>query len=208
MKEMEKEGVEIAARLMAVSARTAPKTGGADWIHTCILTGQKKDAVAAAMREIGERKALRRSRKQRAEAVKKDWSSDAKSVETSDLLFLVGVQGKKTANLDCGGCGFASCAEMVGATLEAPESVDFSGPFCMFRVMDLSLAVGSAAGTAMDHNVDNRIMQKAGVAALMLGILDPCDLILGIPLSASGKNIFFDRPDKLAAWNALAPKIK
>lgn len=203
MKRLETEGLEIVARLMAVSARTAPKTGGADLIHTRILTNGEKDAVVAAMREIGERKALRRSRKDRAESVIRDWSSDAKSIEDSNLLFLVGIQGKKAAHLDCGGCGFTSCAEMTAAVPMPRGKADFSGPFCMFRIMDLSLAVGSAAGTAMTHNVDNRIMQKAGVAALELGTLQPCDLILGIPLSATGKNIFFDRPDKLAALKTL-----
>jgi uncharacterized ferredoxin-like protein len=78
-----------------------------------------------------------------------------------------------------------------------------SGPYCIFKVMDLSIAVGSAAKTAMEHNVDNRLMYKAGVAALRLGILKPCDLIIGIPLSATGKNIYFDRPDKLEAWKII-----
>jgi len=86
------------------------------------------------------------------------------------------------------------------------DESDFPGPFCMFRIIDLSIAAGSAVKTAMDHNVDNRIMQKIGVAALKLGLLNPCNLILGIPLAATGKNIFFDRPEKLEAWKILYSK--
>jgi uncharacterized ferredoxin-like protein len=69
--------------------------------------------------------------------------------------------------------------------------------------MDFSIASTSAVKTAMEHNVDNRMMYKAGVAALKLGILNPCDLIIGIPLSATGKNIYFDRADKLDAWRII-----
>jgi hypothetical protein len=50
----------------------------------------------------------------------------------------------------------------------------------------------SAVKTASIHNVDNRIMYTIGVAAKKLGLLD-ADVILGIPLSATSKNIYFDR---------------
>ena len=59
---------------------------------------------------------------------------------------------------------------------------------------DLGIAVGSAAKTAQIHNVDNRIMYTAGSVALDLGFLGKeCTVAYAIPLSASGKNIFFDR---------------
>jgi uncharacterized ferredoxin-like protein len=41
-------------------------------------------------------------------------------------------------------------------------------------------------------NADNRIMYRAGVAARDMGLVD-WDFVMGIPLSATGKNIFFDR---------------
>ena len=62
--------------------------------------------------------------------------------------------------------------------------------------MDLGIAVGSAVKTASILNVDNRIMFSVGVAALELGILKNSDIALGIPLSAYGKNIYFDRKPK------------
>ncbi|MFH2100041.1 MAG: DUF2148 domain-containing protein, partial [Pseudomonadota bacterium] len=41
-------------------------------------------------------------------------------------------------------------------------------------------------------NVDNRIMYRLGVVARDLGLVD-WDFVMGIPLSVTGKNIFFDR---------------
>ena len=59
---------------------------------------------------------------------------------------------------------------------------------------DLGIAIGSAVKTAQIHNVDNRIMYSGGAAALDLGLFGKeCTVAYAIPLSATGKNIFFDR---------------
>jgi uncharacterized ferredoxin-like protein len=42
-------------------------------------------------------------------------------------------------------------------------------------------------------NADNRIMYTIGTAARELGIID-ADFVMGIPLSATGKSIYYDRP--------------
>ena len=208
MNALDREGLKIVAGLMAVSARTAPKAGGADWIKTKLATTKEKSDISRRMQEIGAMKgsAVSKTDKKRGEAIRMDWTSDAKSVKYSGLLFLIGVQGRKAVGINCGGCGFLTCAGMRKQKPALIDKSDFAGPFCMFRIMDLSIAAGSAAKTAMDHNIDNRMMQKVGVAALKLGLLKPCDLIIGIPLSATGKNIFFDRPEKLDAWRIINPK--
>jgi len=61
-----------------------------------------------------------------------------------------------------------------------------------FRLIDLGIALGSAVKTASEMNVDNRIMLSVGMAAQELGILN-AEVVLGIPMSIKGKNIFFDR---------------
>ncbi|MCL6650529.1 MAG: ferredoxin domain-containing protein [Chloroflexi bacterium] len=58
--------------------------------------------------------------------------------------------------------------------------------------MDLGIALGSAAKTASIFNADNRIMYRAGVAARRIGMMD-ADVVVGIPISATGKSIYFDR---------------
>ncbi len=40
--------------------------------------------------------------------------------------------------------------------------------------------------------IDNRMMYTVGAAAKSLGLLDS-DIIIGIPLSVTGKNPYFDR---------------
>jgi len=41
-------------------------------------------------------------------------------------------------------------------------------------------------------NVDNRIMYRIGAVARASGVVD-WDFVMGIPLSVSGKSIYFDR---------------
>jgi uncharacterized ferredoxin-like protein len=41
-------------------------------------------------------------------------------------------------------------------------------------------------------NADNRIMYRIGPVARELGLID-ADNVMGIPLSATGKSIYFDR---------------
>jgi uncharacterized ferredoxin-like protein len=45
---------------------------------------------------------------------------------------------------------------------------------------------------ASDLNIDNRMMYTIGAAVRELGLFD-ADVIIGIPLCTSGKNIHFDR---------------
>ena len=59
-------------------------------------------------------------------------------------------------------------------------------------VLDLGIAIGSAVKTASMLNIDNRIMYSIGATAMKMKLMD-ADMIIGIPLSATGKNIFFDR---------------
>jgi uncharacterized ferredoxin-like protein len=74
------------------------------------------------------------------------------------------------------------------------HKTDYKGPNCIFKISDLGIAVGSAVKTASIHNVDNRVMYTAGVAAMKLGMLKGCSLVYGIPLKASGRNVFWAAP--------------
>lgn len=59
-------------------------------------------------------------------------------------------------------------------------------------IVNLGIALGSAVKIASMLNVDNRIMFTIGIAAQELKLID-ADYALGIPLSATAKNIYFDR---------------
>ncbi len=61
------------------------------------------------------------------------------------------------------------------------------------KLVDLGIALGSAAKTASDLNVDCRIMRSIGETVENMKLLQ-VDYVVGIPISIKGKSIFFDRP--------------
>jgi uncharacterized ferredoxin-like protein len=178
----ETRAVEMVAELMALSARTAPKGKGQDSIVIKIVTGDEVQKLAEEMRRLGEMLGI------------KILLRDSGNMERSDACVVIGCKGADVAGIDCGGCGFVTCKEML-ATQEAKASQKkpFHGPNCAIKMADLGIALGSAAKTASLHNVDNRIMFTAGVGALSLGWLEGCNVAYGLPLKASGKSIYFDR---------------
>jgi uncharacterized ferredoxin-like protein len=165
------------AKMMELAARTAPKTAGADFIRVKILFGNDLKRLADSMVEFGREKG------------KGNFDRDGANVAASHALVLIGLKDASTVGLNCGACGFTTCKE-----LEAASKVDieFAGPLCSYRHLDLGIALGSAAKTAQLFNVDNRIMYRAGAAARHMGLVD-WEFVMGIPLSAFGKNIYFDR---------------
>lgn len=179
----EKDAVRMVASLMAASARTAPKAKGVDAIESLILDGDDLEELAAAMEGRAEKK---------PPYLSSAFARDAKNVRNSGCVLLIGVMGnpkKIEQSLDCGACGYEGCEHLAKAK---KRTKDFSGPICIFQAMDLGIALGSAAKLASELNVDNRIMYTIGVAAKELRLLDS-DVIIGIPLSITGKNPYFDR---------------
>jgi uncharacterized ferredoxin-like protein len=178
---LESEAVKSVAGLMALSARTAPKAVGLDSIKVEVLTGKDQDKLANMMIQQGK-------------DLKIDFFRvNGEQVKVSDATLLIGVEGRTPLGVNCGGCGYASCAEMAEAVkAHKNKKALYPGPNCVLKISDLGIAVGSAVKTASIHNVDNRIMFSAGVVALQLGMLKGCSVAYGIPLKASGKNIFWD----------------
>jgi uncharacterized ferredoxin-like protein len=178
-KKGEQEALLQAAKLMLIAARTAPKTSGIDDILTSIVYGKEKDSITDKMEEIAEERKIEGFRR------------DAKNVKDSEAVVLIGVRGNKSAGLNCGACGFKDCAKFEKAQKKLGK--DFVGPTCLFKALDLGIALGSAAKTASLLNVDNRIMYRIGTAASKLKMLPEATVIMGIPISAKGKSIYFDR---------------
>jgi uncharacterized ferredoxin-like protein len=179
----ESEAVKTVAGLMALAARTAPKAVGLDSLVIGVAGAKDQEKIAAGMIRIA------------TETGMDFFRTNGEQVRASDALVLIGVAGQKPLGLNCGGCGYATCAEMAQAGEKAKShKTAYAGPNCVFKVTDLGIAVGSAAKTAGIHNADNRIMYSAGVAAMRLGILKGCSMAYGIPLKASGQNIYFATP--------------
>ena len=176
---LEKQGVLEAAKMMLVSARTAPKTGGVDDILTCLLDGEELESIAKAMDDIANERHI------------DGFHRDAKNVRDSDAVILIGVRGTKKYTLDCGACGYKTCDDFEAA--DRTQGLDFIGPTCLFKAIDLGIALGSAAKTASVLNVDNRVMYRIGAAAVKLQMLPEATTIMGVPVSARGKSIYYDR---------------
>lgn len=190
--EMFLESVRQVAKLCAVAAMTAPKSGGqlflkggTPFIETVIVedkTTLKK--LAEWLRARGEK---------HREAI---WFRDADTAEKLDLVLFIGLAGWYPPQYDCGACGYGTCAEFLEARPKhrttASAEWEFNGPVCQLRAIDLGIAVGSAAKTASLNNIDTRCQTRIAAAARHLGIIK-ADLAVALSMSVSHKNIFFDK---------------
>lgn len=169
--EAEKNAIMTVAELMCAAVRTAPKAKGMDNIAVMILTGADKNELENRMREIAETGYRPNT-----------FIKNAGDIKQAAAVVMIGT---KTAaiGLDCGFCGFGCCAECMEA-----------GAVCSYNAGDLGIAIGSAAAIAADFHIDNRILYTAGYAAVKYNLMgNEIKIAFGIPLAATGKNIFFDR---------------
>ncbi len=177
-----KEVTEMAVKLMAASARTAPKAGGKDFLEIVVITKDEDlKKIADAMKEYAS--------KSTNEAY---WLRDASNIENSQALLLVGLSKPVTAGYDCGGCGYATCAEFAKNRQMKAKEMGYTGPHCVMRMIDIGVALSSAAKTASILNVDNRVQQRVGAAAKSIGLIQG-EVVMGIPVSITGKSIYYDR---------------
>jgi uncharacterized ferredoxin-like protein len=183
--------VRQVAKLMAAAAITAPKSGGQLFlkgkplfIETVIVDDRPM------LHDLAEW--LRARGAERRETI---WFRDADVADTIDAVLFVGLSGWYPPNYDCGACGYATCAEFLHATDQLrrdSDELEFSGPTCNLRDIDLGIAVGSAAKTAALHSIDCRCQTRIAVAARKTGIIR-ADLAVALSLSLTHKAVGFDR---------------
>ena len=165
------DSIADAAKAICLAARTAPKTRGIDVVETAIVLDDSVKTIIGKMKEISERTG------------RQAYSRNSVSLEQCSCIVLIGVKRKTQGLSPCGYCMYKDCK----------DNEEHNG-ICAYNNIDLGIAVGSAVSKAADLRLDNRIMWTIGIAAKELGIFDKSvEVILGIPLSVSGKNIFFDR---------------
>ena len=183
--------VRQVAKLMAAAAITAPKSGGQLFLqgkHLFIETVIVDDAETL-LRLAGW---LRARGKERREGI---WFRDADVAEAVDAVLFVGLADWYPPNYDCGACGYATCAEFLHATKplrDDSHDLEFAGPTCNLRDIDLGIAVGSAAKTAAIHSIDCRCQTRVAVAARKLGVIH-ADIAVALSLSLTHKAVGFDR---------------
>lgn len=155
-----KESVLEVAKMMALSARTAPKARGIDNIEVKILnTREELELLASKMEELSKE-------------FGDFFLRDAQNVRNSIAVVLIG-------------------GKIVDLGLKNPKNWGLDAS-TVCSLVNLGIAIGSAVKTSSLHNVDNRVMFTVGIAAQELGLIK-ADYVFGIPLSATPKNIYFDR---------------
>ena len=170
-RESRHEQVLNVARQMMTAARTAPKGKGVDIIEVALVTDEDIKKLSEQLISLSEEKGM------------KFFLRDADNILSAECVLLIGTR-ELAQGLNCGHCGFPTCAER---SLGVP---------CAINSVDVGIAIGSACATAADHRVDTRVMSSAGLAAQRLDILKGCKQVFAIPVSASSKNPFFDRKPK------------
>lgn len=169
--DLEKDAAARVAELMAAAARTAPKTRGIDNIEVIAI-----DDEPAKARLIQKMKDISRLEN------RPSMERDANSITSAPAIIIIGTRSNP-AGLNCGFCGYETC-----------EGLKKTKGVCAYNSIDLGIAVSSAVSIANQFHIDNRVMHSIGRASLDLNFFDKdVKQALGIPLSVSGKNPFFDR---------------
>lgn len=86
------------ANEMMTAARTAPKGKGIDIIEVLMVTGETIVELSKAMLDYSVKTGM------------KFITRDANNILQADAVILIGTK-QKTQNLNCGYCGFDTCAE-------------------------------------------------------------------------------------------------
>jgi len=184
--------VRQVAQLMAAAAITAPKSGG-----QLFLAGKPNFMETVIADDAGTRRGLAAWMRARgSERRERIWFRDAEAAEEVDAILFVGLlPGWYPPNYDCGACGYATCAEFLHHTKTLrgeSQELEFTGPVCNLRDIDLGIAVGSAAKTAAIHSVDCRCQTRAAVAARKTGLIE-AEHAVALSLSLTHKAVGFDR---------------
>lgn len=187
-----KDAVRDVAKLCAVAAVTAPKSGG-----QLFIKGAKPFIETVIVEEKDVLRQLANWLRAQGEKLREPiWFRDADTSEKLDLVLFIGVADWYPPQYDCGACGYATCAEFLSArpshATATSSEWQFAGPVCQLRAIDLGIAVGSAAKAASMNNVDTRCQTRLAAAARHLKIIR-ADLAVALSMSVTHKSIFFDK---------------
>jgi len=190
--EMFTEVVVHVAKMCAVSAMTAPKSGG-----QLFLKGSKPFIETTIVQDKETLHRLAEWLRARGTKLKNPiFFRDADTTEKVDLILFIGLEKWYPPMYDCGACGYGTCNEFLRAApahhTEDSEDWEFLGPIFQLRCIDLGIAVGSAAKLASMNNVDTRCQTRVAAAARHLGVIHS-DLAVALSMSVSHKSIFFDK---------------
>ena len=196
-KKLANEGFLAAAQLCAMAALKAPQVTGATELEIEILTGEDLDPIIEVLEILGEDNTVCFGDSKTLRA--------CKDKGTLPVVMLIGGKGVANSNLGwgCGACGFASCRNHDTAVVEErakppdftrPSAFGTPGPVCVWKAIDVGIAMDYAAATAAQHNVENRAMASVGAISQALGYLAGCEIAVGMCLGPAEPEVYYNRP--------------
>lgn len=125
-RESRHEHILNVARQMMTAARTAPKGKGVDIIEIAMVTDSNIRILSETMKQMYEDNGL------------KFFLRDADNILDAECIILIGTR-ELPQGLNCGHCGFPTCADRL------------EGVPCAINSVDVGIAIGSACATAADN---------------------------------------------------------
>ncbi|MCR4428841.1 MAG: DUF2148 domain-containing protein [Caldiserica bacterium] len=170
--ELLKKAFELGPPLAAARAITSPKGKGRDSVQVILLEEKEEiESLLKKVEELGERE----------EDPRPIFLRDAQTIRKNNCLILLFYSENEPLGLNCGFCT-KNC-----------DAATKKEVFCAFSLLDLGISLGSAVSLLSQMGFDNRIQYTLGKAAVDLGIVPKNSACLGVPVSLSSKNPFFDR---------------
>lgn len=173
----------------------APQITGRLEVKTAIVTGEELQPAIDLLKVLGEDEMVL-------------WM-DAETYQMAmdegnpPVVLFIGADLTKSQHvLNCGACGFGTCAEFNKYSAEnyGVGSGAF-GPSCMMNVLDFGIACDWACAAAHQYNVENRIHVSVGITGLLLGYLENVSYVLGLSLGPLKEFWYYNRPAFTRMWS-------
>jgi len=173
----------------------APQITGTIDIKTAIVTGEELQPAIDLMKVMGE-----------VEMVPwMDYQTYQMAMDegTPPVVLFIGADLTKSRNvLNCGACGFETCAKF---NRYSSENYGFGmgsfGPSCMINILDFGIACDWACAAAHQYNIESRIHVSVGMTGVLLGYLEDVSYVLGLSLGPLKEFWYYNRPVFTRMWN-------
>jgi len=183
--------------MCAIAALKAPQVTGTTELSIEILTEEDLDPIIEVLGILGEDNTVCFGDHKTLQA--------CKDKGTLPVVMLIGGKGVGNSELawDCGACGFGTCSNHDKAVVEErakppdfsrPSAFGTPGPVCVWKAVDVGMAMDYVAATAAQHCVENRAMASVGAVSQALGYLAGCEIAVGMCLGPAEPEVYYNRP--------------
>ena len=181
MEDLIQAGVDRALEMMALAAHNSFRFGNKNTLKMVTVDRENIEEIAEFCFSLGDMSPL----------AARDGRFVMELIKEPCGLMVFGDKRKSVFNYNCGACGYRTCAEMNAA--EEVESLTANGPSCQFRNLNLNIAANAASSMANKLGLHCRVFSTLGFGAKAMNIIEDCDIVVAVCVSAAKENPFFDR---------------